>query len=198
MKTSEAFDPISELLVGNFEKPADLQEVNLRALTPFQRALLVIDGTVTKFIEAYSMEQVEVRLQEQYEKHLTEWHQFLEAPKATKVLVRSVSLRGRFSHKVYAHGISLIVPDRLPPADKKEFESGKESIGRILLNSRIEQYRELLWYGRETIKQPPAGMKDMAAGDFLSRTYRITSGQRPVILINEKFPLLEDNRPDHH
>ena len=43
------FDPGSDLFVAQFDRPADLQPVNMRALSPFHRALLVIDGTVTNF-----------------------------------------------------------------------------------------------------------------------------------------------------
>ena len=38
----------------------DLQPINMRALSPFHRALLVIDGTVTTFLEAYTLEPIEV------------------------------------------------------------------------------------------------------------------------------------------
>ena len=44
MTTHEPFDPLSDLFVAQFAKPAQLGGVNLRALTPFHRALLVIDG----------------------------------------------------------------------------------------------------------------------------------------------------------
>ncbi len=44
------FSPLNELLTAQAAKPAGLSAVNLRVLSPFQRSLLVIDGTVTKFI----------------------------------------------------------------------------------------------------------------------------------------------------
>ena len=43
------FDPLSDLLVAQVDKPAHLKAINLRTLTPYQRALLTIDGTVTTF-----------------------------------------------------------------------------------------------------------------------------------------------------
>jgi hypothetical protein len=56
----DGFNPLKDLFAAQSSKPETLREVNLRALSPFQRALLVIDGTVTKFIEAYTMEPVEI------------------------------------------------------------------------------------------------------------------------------------------
>ena len=61
----KGFDPLSDLLVAQPEKPAHLKDINLRTLTAYQRALLTIDGTVTKFIEAYVMEPIMVKLIEQ-------------------------------------------------------------------------------------------------------------------------------------
>ena len=54
------FDPMNDLLTAQSSRPSHLRRVNLRTLTPFQRALMVIDGTVTKYIEAYMMEPVNV------------------------------------------------------------------------------------------------------------------------------------------
>ena len=53
---------MKDLFAAQFAKPSDLEEMNLSQLTPFQRALLVIDGTVTQFIEAYTFSPVEVVL----------------------------------------------------------------------------------------------------------------------------------------
>src|SRR3989337_2645452 len=102
------FDPLSDLFVAQFAKPPDLGIVNLRALTPFQRALLVIDGTVTKFIEAYTMEPIEVVRLAQSTQQLPGDHVWLEAPKTTEVVARQVVLRGKFSQKPYVYAQSLI------------------------------------------------------------------------------------------
>ena len=42
-------DPLEELFIAQFARPAELRPVNLRAISPNQRALLSIDGTVTTF-----------------------------------------------------------------------------------------------------------------------------------------------------
>ncbi len=47
-------------MTAQASRPPELDELDLRTLTPFQRALLVLDGTVTKFIEAYTMEPLDI------------------------------------------------------------------------------------------------------------------------------------------
>ena len=198
MAGSSAYDPISELFVGNFDRPADLEEINLRALSPFQRALLVIDGTVTKFIEAVTMEQVEVELIDQATHYLKTEHRPLEALSDTPVINRRVLLLGKYSRNLYAYASSIVVPERVLPDFKKKLEIPGEGLGRILLESRMEQYRELLWCGREKLTDPPDAISEHKDKSFLSRTYRISTGNQPVMIINEKFPLETSPTPLHH
>jgi len=198
MVATSAYDPISELFVGNFERPANLEEINLRALTPFQRALLVIDGTVTKFIEAVTMEPVEVQLIDQATQRLKSEHRLLEILSQTPVINRRVLLLGKYSRTLHAYASSVVVPERAIPDFNKKLEIPGESLGRMLLESRMEQYRELLWCGRERLADPPDAIKEYGGKNFLSRTYRISTGKRPVMLINEKFPLETSPTPFHH
>ena len=192
---SEAFDPLSDLFVAQFARPAQLGTVNLRALTPFQRALLVIDGTVTKFIEAYTMEPVDTIRVDQEQRPLASDQPWLEAPKGTDVLARRVVLEGKYTRTVYAYALSLVVPERIPEPARSEFHHDAGSIGRILLGARLEQRREILWYGREHLSDVPASIKHLNGAPVLSRTYRIIAGGRPLMLINEKFLSSPDRSP---
>ena len=110
MDKSNAFNPMEDLLTAQFALPADLRELNLRTLTPFQRALMVTDGTVTKFIEAYTMEQIEIVRLGQEIRSLTVNNEWLEAEEGSKVLMRQVLLRGKASYTCYAYALSLIMP----------------------------------------------------------------------------------------
>ncbi len=60
-------------------------------------------------------------------------------------------------------------------------------MGRVLLNSQIENRRELFWYGRETIANLPTAIAHYTGHEFISRTYRIIANGQPTMLINEKF-----------
>ena len=182
------FDPMRDLYMAQSSKPSQVTTLNLRTLTPYQRALLVIDGTVTKFIEAYSMEQIEIVRLSQEVQQLSEDHAWLEAAKGTDVMAREVLLQGKYSHRLHAYAVSLILPDRISNIVQQKLELDGEGIGRILLNSKLESRREVLWYGKENFKRLPEAIRHLTNGEFLSRTYRIIAHGQPLMLINEKFP----------
>jgi chorismate-pyruvate lyase len=197
-KKERTFDPLRELFVAQAARPNDLSEVNLRALTPYQRALLMIDGTVTKFIEAYTLEPVEIIRLSQTAQLLPEDHRWLEAPQGTSVIAREVLLRSRYGQAPLAYAASLVVPERLPRAVRESLEVHGQGLGKILLNREVETRRELLWYGMEQPKRLPEDFHQLAGREFISRTYRIISGGQPIMLINEKFAPAGDRLPSHH
>lgn len=163
-------------------------QLEWRTLTPFQRALLAIDGTVTKFIEAYTLESIEaVRLQQQTQV-LSTPHTWLKTPPDTEVIVRQVLLRGRYSSTIYTYAVSLLVSARLPADLLRDLDIEPGGLGQVLLNSQIENRREILWCSREQITDLPGAIRCLTGVDFISRTYRIIVGGQPVMLINEKFP----------
>lgn len=182
------FDPFADLLSAQASRPRTLQTVNLRALTPFQRALLSIDGTVTKFIEAYVLEPVESLLLMQQTQLLQTAHHWLALPAQSEVIARQVLLRGRYSATVYAYAVSLLAPQRLSPTLLGDLAKEPAGIGRVLLNSHIENRREILWYGREHLPDLPETITHYTGNEFVSRTYRIVANGQPVMVINEKFP----------
>ncbi len=191
------FNPINDLLVAQSEKPPQLGELNLRVLTPFHRALLVIDGTVTKFIEAYTMEPVEVTRLMQETHHLSENHDWLVAETGTEVIARQVFLKGKYSGKIYAYAASLIIESRLEGRFKHGLDIEGGGIGRVLINNQVESRREVLWYGKEQVNGLPEAISHLNKTDFVSRTYRIIVGEKPIMLINEKFPMDEKQLPSH-
>lgn len=198
--SSEIFDPLSDVFVAQFARPEGLKSVNLRALSPFQRALLVIDGTVTKFIEASTLEPVSVVPISQERRQLPRSDEWLEADAGTPVIARQVILEGSHTQTLYAIAVSLLVVDLLPGGIEERLERTPQGLGRALLESRMESYREILWYGREhvSLDELPEVVRHRTNGDFISRTYRVITGGRPVLLINERFPAVPDSLPVHH
>lgn len=182
------FDPFRSLFLASAERPAPLRPLEPHSLTPFQRALLVTDGTVTHLIEAYAFEPVEVLRLRQESEVLHDDHPWLETGRGTPVVVREVVLRGRMTRRVYVHAVSLLVPERLSAEIRRGLEVDEGGLGRILLASRIENRRELLWYGREVPAELPPPLSELAGTAFISRTYRIIAGGRPAMLITERFP----------
>lgn len=183
-----AFDPTNEVFVAQFAAPAGLQPINMRALTPRQRALMVIDGTVTKFLEAYTMEPIEVRRLGQAEQTLASAQDWLDVPAGETVLARHVMLVGRYSHTFHAYAVSLTVPEAIPVDIKAAMQVDGGSVGRILISSQVESRREILWYGKEQVRDLPPEVARVSDGEFLTRGYRIVMGGRPIILIIERFP----------
>lgn len=188
-----AFDPADGLFVAQFDRPRGLEPVNMRALSPMQRALMVIDGTVTKFLEAYTMEPIEVTTLGQAHQTLENAQEWLEVRAGGDVLARHVTLVGAYSGKLYAYAISLTNPHAIPRDIRAAMEIQGGSVGRILLSSRVEQRREVLWFGKESGDGLPEEVRSLYDGDVLSRAYRIVVEGRPVIMIIEKFPLRSDD-----
>jgi chorismate-pyruvate lyase len=182
------FDPFADLLMAQTSRPRDLQPVDLRTLTPFQRALVSIDGTVTRFIEAYMLEPVESVLLTQQAQPLLADHPWLDLPAGSEVITRQVLLRGRYSAMVYAYAVSLLAPQRLPASLLRDLAIEPAGIGRVLVNSQVENRREILWYGREQLAHLPETIEQYTGNDFISRTYRILVNGQPIMLISEKFP----------
>ena len=195
MTKSPGFDPLSDLYLAQLNKPSNLAPVNLRTLTPFHRALLAIDGTVTTFIEAYTMEPLEITPFAQVREELSEAHAWLDAPKGTLVAVRHALLRGEYSRRVYVYAVSYVVLDRLPEAIRRGVEAETGGLGRVLSECDLETRREVLWYGREQNAQVPPQIRQEVSDDFISRTYRIIFSNKPIMMINERFPWTVESLP---
>jgi chorismate-pyruvate lyase len=198
MAAEDGFDPLERIPHGTFASRAQLQEVNLRVLTPFQRALLTIDGTVTRFIEAYTMEPVEVMRIRQDRCLPCEEHRWLEPDPESLIMEREVLIRGGYTGTLYAYAISHILSERLPPRVRERLEVQGEGIGRILQDEKMETRREVLWFGREHLDSLPFALKDDEQAEFISRAYRIIWDGRPVAMINERFPVSLRRIPAHH
>lgn len=183
-----SFDPARGLFVGQARRPSHLAAVRPDELSPLQRALLVIDGTVTTFLSAWALEPVAVQPLHQRALVLPSAETWLDAPAGTQVMERSVLLIGARSQTLFAYAESVICTDRLPTALRDGLLSGGLSLGQLLLLPGFESRREGLWYGRERPAVLPPAVAALTAPDFLTRTYRVSAASRPLMLITERFP----------
>ena len=151
------------------------ESLHMEALPPFLRTLLVTDGTVTKHLEAFFWEQVEVENLGQSETRLERDVDWLEMHAGEAVLHRHVRLHGADSGRVYAHAESLIRLDSLPDKLRADLLQGRIGIGELLREKGLETYREILDVGK---------LDD----ERVYRTYRIVINHHPAILITEEFP----------
>lgn len=165
-------------------------EIPMQDLPPFLRALLVTDGTVTKILEAYFWEPVEVMTLSQEFTYAESSIARLGLDSGDRVLIRRARLGGMDSGRAYATATSVIRTQLIPEAFRQRLIDRQVGIGVLIRDSGMESYREVLEIGVE-----PAG-KDEGNGpavpgkaDLVFRTYRVIVDGEPVILIRERFPL---------
>ncbi len=182
------FDPAAALYRGGIPRPAHIEPVALPALTPLQRALLVIDGTVTTFLEAWVLEPVAVQRLWQRPAVLARPDPVLDAGAGSEVLERGVMLVGARSGAFFAFAESLICVARLPAVMRHEMESTGAGLGAILMTSACDTRREGLWYGRERPASLPPAVAACTEGDFLVRSYRVMREGQVLMQITERFP----------
>ncbi|MEO8223684.1 MAG: chorismate pyruvate-lyase family protein [Gammaproteobacteria bacterium] len=194
MKSSVTrFDPTAGLFLAQAQRPAHLVDVRPDELSALQRALLVIDGTVTTLLAAWALEPVRVTplgqttttLPVSAQPKAGEW---LEATAGTPVLERAVLLTGAHSGQFFAWAESVICLERLPPALRAGLLTGGLSLGQLLLLPGFESRRETLWFGRERPAALPAPVAALSDPEFLTRAYRVSAARQPLMMITERFP----------
>lgn len=175
--------------------------LDLGALAPTLRTLLTTDGTVTETLAALHGEEVGVRvLAQAFGTHAGDDPDApdaaaLEIPGGTRVLERTIALVGAESGRIFAAARSGILPDRLPKGLQEGLLAGREPLGQLMLGHRLETFREIVACGRCSAAGAPhlgpacaeaLGVRPEAPVAW--RTYRVTSGGRPVMVITEYFP----------
>jgi len=163
-------------------------DMPIRDLPPFLRALLVTDGTVTKILEAYFWEPVEVVTLRQEFVHAERSIAWIRLAPGDRVLIRRARLSGMESGCVYATAFSIIRTEFIPETFRQRLIDRQVGIGVLIRDSGMESYREVLEIGIES----EGGSDDPAApeqSDLVFRTYRVIIDGEPVILITERFPL---------
>jgi chorismate-pyruvate lyase len=170
------------------EGAAGHPNVPMAALPPFLRTLLVTDGTVTKSLEAFYWEPIDVETVSQAVVQAEADIEWLDLGSGDVIIARRVNLRGRTSSIVYTSANSLIRPDLIPDTLRAGLMAGALGIGELIRDCGLETFRELLEMGVSG-STPPGGDVELAAGPHIHRTYRIVIDGRPAILVTEYFPL---------
>ena len=164
------------------------EAMDMEALPPFLRALLVTDGTVTKILEAFFWEKIRVEMRWQEQVWLKEPLPLMEAKAGDFAIERDVKLVGTDSEDIYAYATSYILTDSLEDEIKSQLIKGKIGIGELLREIGLETYREIADFGRQIYR---TNEKDDAEPNFVEviyRTYVINIGGKPAIQITERFP----------
>ena len=182
-------DPLDSRLL-RIDLQESLQQSNLdpRKLSSFQRILLTTDGTVTEILEAQLWEAIKIIKVEQEILKTESSNAYLEIDKGADVILRKVLLRGKTSHKNYIYAESITVIDRLSDELKDGLANSKKGLGQLMLESRLETFREILKCRRIQAEDLAEYFGVKHDSHLITRTYRVFANRKPLMLITETFP----------
>jgi chorismate-pyruvate lyase len=157
-------------------------------LSPILRVLLVTDGTVTRTLEAYFGEPIDVDVLEHAEITSESPYPQIEIAAGDHILHRYVRLLGRATRKVYAVAESVAVLEHISQQMRRQLLQEQKGIGELLREGRLETYRELLTADLTAAGRWAEHLHVAATAGVVTRDYRIYQGGRAVLLIREVFP----------
>ena len=183
---------------GYLNNPVILTEssgsLDLTELPPFLRTLLVTDGTVTKSLEAWFWENVNIKAINNFSEVLKTEIPNLEVKQGDKVLHREVLLKGEKSNQIYAFARSTVSLKHLPDEIGMALEKGEIGIGELLREKGIETYRDIFEINyflasRKNDTLFSQWQNKASNTEVLSRSYRIRVNGSPAIIVTEYFPV---------
>ena len=177
------------------------EDFSMADISPFLRTLLVADGTVTKTLEAYFWEPLEVKAIRQGLVIIDQNVAWLKISAGEEIMTREVKLKGVDTDNIYAGAYSMINLDAVPEDFRGNLIAGRIGIGVLIRDSGLESYREIVDFGAEkdaadyycsavnsSSFELADGADDVESIDIVYRTYRIYLSGKPAILITERFP----------
>jgi chorismate-pyruvate lyase len=171
--------------------PDGVAAVDVRRLSSVLRGLLLLDGTVSRALEAETLRPVQVEpvAHDDCEPSAAV-AAALQLASGERCMRRRVVMRiAGASPIVWAE--SFVVPERLPAAFLNALTANAKGIGGSLQELRLESARELLWFGLagEPDWPEPAG----SGAATLRRAYLLFTGGEPALLITEDFAVDEND-----
>ncbi len=162
--------------------------LDIATLPPFLRTLLVMDGTVTKALEAWFWEPVRVVAKRNFREKTPDRISDLKLVKGDDILQREVCLQGKQSDKVFATAKSVVSLKQLPAEIGEALEKGLIGIGGILRDKGLETYRDIYAfnYYPESLQLEHCQQLN---GEVIARSYRIWINGNPAINVSEFFPI---------
>ncbi len=162
--------------------------INPSKLSTFQRIVLTTDGTLTEILEAYLFEKIRVVKLSEGLVSITQDIPPLEVKQGSEVIERKILLQGKISRKNIIYAESILVTERLDEKFKDELLYSRTPLGRLWLEHKFETFKEIIDTTEETADKLSAHFSIKPEDKILSRTYRVFSQSKPIIMITEKFP----------
>ncbi len=175
-------------LRNDLHKSLNRNHIDPSALSTFQRILLTTDGTVTDILEAYLFEQIRVAKLSEQIVSLSHDIPSMELKEGTQVIIRKVLLQGKISRKNFIFADSIIVPERLDERFRDALLETKMPIGKLWFEQRVETFKEMLHSSKETTGDLADYFNIQPSDNMFSRTYRVVTNRKFVMMITEKFP----------
>lgn len=172
----------------DLEKSLSHSDLDLKDLSPFQRILLTTDGTVTEILEAQFWEKINLIKLFQEQRISDVDIPYLEIKAGTEILVRKILLQGDTSKTNYIYAESILVPDKLDQHLQDGLINSDKPLGRLMIEAKTETFREILSCKEEKATELAEHFDQKPDSILVSRTYRVFTDQKPIILITEKFP----------
>jgi len=156
----------------------DQLSISVASLPAFLRTLLVMDGTVTKALESWFWEPIQI-----ISKSNTSQEQTLQ---------REVILCGKHSQQNFACARSLVSLPYLPKTIAAALQEGKIGIGELLRDKGLETYRDI--FAVNLLTQYEAEQDDLLqqclkGSNYITRAYNIEVDGKVAITVTEYFPI---------
>lgn len=147
------------------------------------------DGTVTRSLQAYYQESIDVDVVKQEWLRLGKADNILASQADDEVIYRCVTLRGQSSGRTYACAQTFLNPQNLPSSLSLELMAGEIGVGELLQLRELETYRELLGNGAANVL-PEEFQLDLPSGESnVWRHYSIRHRGKVLMHIKESFLL---------
>lgn len=162
--------------------------VDPSSLSVFQRILLTTNGTVTDILEAYLFEQIQlIKLSE---KSVDTERNFptIQIEKGDPTIERSILLRGKISRRNFIYAHTVVFVNNLDEQFKQELLNTNTPIGKLWLEQRVENFKEITDSGKEPAQELANYFCIEPDENLLFRTYVVYSQAKPTMIITEKFP----------
>ena len=182
------------LVLSNYTIEADFPRrlrngsIEFADLSIMQRVLLMTDGTLTKMLEVYAQEHLQVVKLREVEHPLADDIPAMWVRAGEAAIHRTILLSGQNTQRNWLYAESIILPDRLDLQFRYRLLSTRVPIGRLWSEHKLETFKETIRFCREEAGEI-ADHFDIAPQDtLLSRTYLVNTNYRPTMMITEKFP----------
>ena len=163
-------------------------QIDPSKLNPFQKILLIADGTLTNILEAFLNEPIGVIKLSEEIVSITADILPLEIKVGTEVLERQILLCGKTSRRNWLYADSIIVLERMEERFREKLIKSHIPIGKLWREHKMETFKEIVTYAREQAGDLSNCFDIKREDKLLSRTYRVFSSHQPVMMITEKFP----------